>query len=166
MNDSFSQTLVECLGWTLVHFLWQGLVIAALLAGFLRLSRRAAPNCRYLAGCVALLLLAAAPVLTFHYVAGQYPESPTVWVESISASASANVTPPKTGPQTRLIIVARHAGRELNFSQRLEMLFPWLVLGWSLGVFALSCRLLGGWLQIQRLKRRAAGALDPIWHDK
>ena len=32
MNPWLSQSLVQALGWTLIHFLWQGLAIAAVLA--------------------------------------------------------------------------------------------------------------------------------------
>ena len=32
INGWFAQPIVESLGWTLVHFLWQGTVVALLLA--------------------------------------------------------------------------------------------------------------------------------------
>src|SRR4051794_11602866 len=56
--------LIRPLGWTLLHFLWQGAAVALLLAGALRLLRDQTANARYVAACVALLLMAAAPGLT------------------------------------------------------------------------------------------------------
>ena len=44
MNAEFPQLLIECIGWTLLHFVWQGLLVAALLAGGLQVLRNAAPN--------------------------------------------------------------------------------------------------------------------------
>ncbi len=51
-------TLIEAVGWTLAHFLWQGVLVALLVAGLLRLLRTALA--RYVAaagGMVVLLLL-------------------------------------------------------------------------------------------------------------
>src|SRR5688500_7844628 len=59
---------VERLGWTLVHFVWQGAAVAAVLAAALYLLRRRTADARYLASCASLLLLAAMPVFTFFLV--------------------------------------------------------------------------------------------------
>ncbi|HEX4072631.1 MAG TPA: M56 family metallopeptidase [Planctomycetaceae bacterium] len=55
---------VEALGWTLLHFLWQGTAVAGLLWVLLRLTRNRAPEFRYLAGCAALAFMCAATVST------------------------------------------------------------------------------------------------------
>jgi hypothetical protein len=47
--------LVESLGWTLLHFLWQGLAAGALLWLFLALAQTAAAQIRYLAACATLI---------------------------------------------------------------------------------------------------------------
>src|SRR5580700_6632660 len=60
---------LDCLGLTLLHFLWQGLIIAALLAIALRFLRRSSANARYLTGCLAVLLMALAPIATFSSLA-------------------------------------------------------------------------------------------------
>jgi uncharacterized protein (TIGR03435 family) len=56
------QQWVEHLGWTLIHFLWQGTLIAAAY-GAVRRSRT--PQLRYLLACVALAAIVAAPVVTY-----------------------------------------------------------------------------------------------------
>jgi beta-lactamase regulating signal transducer with metallopeptidase domain len=55
---------VEALGWTLLHFVWQGTAIALALSAFLFAARRTAPQVRYLAGLSALCLMCAAAVST------------------------------------------------------------------------------------------------------
>ncbi len=57
------------LGWTLLHVLWQGACIAALLAMAMVLLRRRSANARYLVACVALALMVAAPIVTYSFVA-------------------------------------------------------------------------------------------------
>ncbi len=65
--------VVGRIGWALIHFLWQGAAIAGLLWLALRLLARRGPQVRYAVACLALLLMAAAPVATFFVVqpAGQ-----------------------------------------------------------------------------------------------
>jgi hypothetical protein len=61
-----SQAWVERLGWTLVHFLWQGLSIALLYAAARRImARRSGPNGRYLLACAALAAMIVAPLATW-----------------------------------------------------------------------------------------------------
>src|SRR5262245_65931778 len=65
MNYIETMPTVEALGWTLVHFLWQGALVALMLAlARVGLNRRTA-NLRYLVSCAAMLLMLAFPVITF-----------------------------------------------------------------------------------------------------
>jgi len=67
---------VERLGWALVHFLWQGALVALLLAPVLALTRRRSAGARYLACCAALVAMAACPVATILWTAGRASARP------------------------------------------------------------------------------------------
>jgi bla regulator protein blaR1 len=56
---------VHRLGWTLLHSIWEGLVIAILLAVALAVMRRRSAQARYLVSCGAMIALAVTPVATF-----------------------------------------------------------------------------------------------------
>src|SRR4051794_9695118 len=56
---------VARLGWTLLHFLWQGAAAAATLTVLLAAMRRAGPGRRYAVACAVMAVMAAAPVVTF-----------------------------------------------------------------------------------------------------
>src|SRR5262249_60682308 len=58
------RSIIEVLGWTLIHFTWQGTLVALSLAGVLRLLRGSSTNTRYAAACVALLLMSSFPPFT------------------------------------------------------------------------------------------------------
>jgi VWFA-related protein len=59
------------LGWTLLHFLWQGTAIAIVYAAIRFLfARSLSANARYTLACVALLAMAVAPTLTFLTISG------------------------------------------------------------------------------------------------
>ena len=56
--------VTRAVGLALLHFVWQGLLIAAAAALLLHALRRRSAATRYAVGCVALLAMATAPVIT------------------------------------------------------------------------------------------------------
>src|SRR5271163_1839764 len=92
-----SPSTMHALGWTLLHFLWQGTALAALAAVLMALGQRA--STRYALGVGTLALMLAAPVVTFFWVrdtgavvsARSYPAS-THAVASSSVPSTGNGT--------------------------------------------------------------------------
>src|SRR5215470_11086738 len=62
------RSIIEVLGWTLIHFTWQGTLVALSLAGVLRLLRGSSTNTRYAAACFALLLMSSFPLFTISII--------------------------------------------------------------------------------------------------
>jgi beta-lactamase regulating signal transducer with metallopeptidase domain/HEAT repeat protein len=71
-------TVVESVGWVLVHFLWQGAAIAALLQLILALAAPSRPALRYALGCGALALMLVAPLTTAARLASAATPTPTL----------------------------------------------------------------------------------------
>ncbi|RIW18723.1 hypothetical protein D0X99_03310 [Algoriphagus lacus] len=67
LNDWIPDSLLQALGWTLVHSLWQLVLIAAILWGVLKLAHRSAPGVKYTIAVGALFLAIFAGVGTFVY---------------------------------------------------------------------------------------------------
>ncbi|HUT56621.1 MAG TPA: M56 family metallopeptidase, partial [Phycisphaerae bacterium] len=65
IEQILTQPWSQRLGWSLLHFLWQGIVIAALLSVAMTALRRRSANLRYALACMALVVMVAAPVATF-----------------------------------------------------------------------------------------------------
>ena len=83
---------------TLVHFLWQGALVAILLGVALRLLRRRSANVRYVFATAGLLVLAALPVATFLTV------GPPEWAQGLvetSRHAPAPEGAPGAAPSPR-----------------------------------------------------------------
>ena len=59
-----SQPLTQSIGWALVHFLWQGALVALLFATARAHCRRSSANVRYTVACFALLLMLLMPIVT------------------------------------------------------------------------------------------------------
>src|SRR5437016_13137678 len=81
-----AQPGVSRLGSTLLHFLWQGVAIAAVYAAARRRAVTSVPNVRYLLGCAALAAMVAAPLVTWWMLG---PAAADVATTSPSASLSA-----------------------------------------------------------------------------
>jgi len=128
-----SQPWVERLGWTLVHFLWQGVLIAALYAVTRRwILRSSGPNARYLLACAALATMMVVPIVTFGVMhpAHVAPGSTERVGPIATAAPNVAVTLPAT---VRATVSTEWQGRFL----------PWVVGFWLLGAIALWVRLIG-----------------------
>src|SRR5258705_12115080 len=65
LPSSTTALIAHAAGWTLLHFLWQGALVALILACVLALLRRRSAKPRYLAASAALVLIAILPLITF-----------------------------------------------------------------------------------------------------
>jgi beta-lactamase regulating signal transducer with metallopeptidase domain len=166
MNFQIPQLLVERLGWTLVHFVWQGVFVAAALALALRWLRNAKPNPRYLAGCAALIILAIAPLATFKFLSGETQPVHALQRGTSSGTASAKDFSSPIESESPIVFTAKPVAVKVNFAERLEKILPWLVACWVAGVLACTARLFVGWLQIKSLQTRATVAVGEPWQNK
>ncbi len=64
-----SPELLRTLGWTLLHFVWQGAALAAVFAVAMALCRSA--SARYAVAAGTLVLMMASPVVTFSWILRQ-----------------------------------------------------------------------------------------------
>jgi uncharacterized protein (TIGR03435 family) len=136
-----NQPWVERLGWTLVHFLWQGILIAMVYAAARRLLRRS--QSRYILGCVALALLIAAPVVTLRVLTRTEAPPPYPYLGHVPVTSAAAVPVANSGAGTAVITT----------TVRRDALMPWVVALWFAGAILFWFRLTGGWLIAARMRR-------------
>lgn len=130
------------LGWALVHFLWQGAAIGALLAAILATVPRSAPRIRYAFGCAALVAMICCLPLT---VASLGPAASGPARSGIGGAAGSIDAP---AALTALAAIQ-------TMRVRLEGYLPSLVTTWMLGVIVLLGRVAGGWIVSRRWVRHA-----------
>jgi uncharacterized protein (TIGR03435 family) len=143
-----SQPWVERLGWTLLHFLWQGALLGAAYA----LARRSPrPNTRYVLACVTLATMMAAPPVTW-----------TLLRPLDVAARSTHLT-------DRAPLTASTGAAELApvwgavSSVQATQFLPWVVAAWFVGAFALWIRLIGAWLVVVRIRSTLVRPAPPEW---
>jgi uncharacterized protein (TIGR03435 family) len=136
------QAWVSRLGWALVHFLWQGVVIAAFYAAARRwLGTSRGPQARYLLSCVALVVLVAAPVVNF-----------VLDGSSDSLPSGSIATPEFSSPAARLELVSLVSLPSFTGHTWRDEVMPWLVIAWFAGAIAFWLRMLGGWVVAARMR--------------
>jgi beta-lactamase regulating signal transducer with metallopeptidase domain len=159
----------QALGWTLIHFIWEGALVAVLYASVSVLLRRSTANIRYAAACVAMLLMLIAPAATMFAVSQTQTASPAgapvamsenVQVSSAARSATFASSESRSASSAQPSVLKQWA------DDRLPVAMPWLLAIWFLGVLLLSLRFAGGLLTAQRLKRVETSAIVQLWQEK
>jgi beta-lactamase regulating signal transducer with metallopeptidase domain len=164
-GNLFGTPLAQAIGWALVHLLWQGLLVAAILAATLALLSKQSANARYLASCGALITLVLLGAATAYrsYEGGPAPVIRSASeTNNISLLASLKAPAPETHALTSDTPQPAPATR-FNLPAFAKAQLPKVVLAWMIGVLVLSIRLLFGWLRAHAIAKRNAVNAAPEW---
>lgn len=141
LTNWLSPELLKTLGWSLLHFVWQGIAIAALAALAMASFRRS--TAKYTAGVLALVVMVAALLTTFvvlqkNSVAAipvlQKPAQEAPCDQPAAAIGASQTTTPPTSLSSWAL--------------------PFLVQCWLAGVLFFSLRTAGSLLFIERMRRK------------
>jgi beta-lactamase regulating signal transducer with metallopeptidase domain len=162
---------MQIMGWALLHSLWQGVLVAALLAGAMAALRANTASARYRIAYAALLMMFLLPL----YTAWSMNASPGT---AVGSEAEYQLTLPvestARAAESRGLLDGQTASDAEPSSyrswrrrtvERLEIFLPWLTLGWLLGVSAMYLRLWGGWAYMRLLERRQITPVVERWQD-
>ena len=149
--------LIEVTGWTLIHFVWQGTLLALATAAALGACRRSSADVRYAIACLGLTAMLATAAATA--VRGTLPGNAAFLAGDRLATASRLGAPIEAsigaaGPQAS---AASQAVRRAARSSQMLSIVVWIWLG---GVASLIARLAAGCWRIHRL--RAATLTAPL----
>lgn len=147
MNAAEFQYAVQTLGWTLVHFLWQGAALGLVYALTMVFTDGQSPRLRYRLGLAIFLLAGALPVFTFIYLF--QPAGPVTALGTFSVTASSGTAEP--------------GAWWVGLESWLEPYLPWAVAMWLAGVAVMSSRVCVDWWQVRRLTRMGVSPLPRNW---
>jgi beta-lactamase regulating signal transducer with metallopeptidase domain len=151
--------MVARIGWTLLHSLWEGALIAAVLAVALSLLGRRSAQARYSASLLAMACMLIAFAVTFTIapaakvvtaVRGS-PASSTALDRSMSSSIVQDTSDavPASAPTTPAQLTWK------------EVAPQWFAAGWLIGVALLGLCRSAGWVCVQRLRAIKTEPVDP-----
>lgn len=146
--------MIRALGWSLLHFVWQGALLAALLASLSQALRRAAPQVRYRLAAATLLVMLLMPVVTYQIVRASADREADLVVPVVTTAGTGSAGAWEgAGPTVDALPGVP------TLDRRVEPVLPVLVGCWGVGVLLLSLRSLGGLFLVERLRR--AGLTRP-----
>jgi beta-lactamase regulating signal transducer with metallopeptidase domain len=145
---------VQALGRALLQFLWQGFLPALVLSLARTLAPPSAARVRYAVASLTMLTMPIALAITMaQYLRHEPPAT------SIVRIASSNARIPGEESREALIAPLPTSGSSFGIS-------GWLPGGvvciWVAGILLLSLRAAGGWMRVQRLKRRVLPASQEL----
>jgi uncharacterized protein (TIGR03435 family) len=140
----FAHPAAQALGWALLHFIWQGSLLALLLWIVKTITPAPAARLRYAA---ASLIMLAMPITLVVTAAWNSQNEPGRTAPAPRFSIQRPATTPSQGVYFDPASSAPHAG-----------IPGWAVGIWMMGVLLLSARAAGGWMSVRRLKRGAIPA--------
>jgi beta-lactamase regulating signal transducer with metallopeptidase domain len=159
------EPVAQAIGWALLHFVWQGMLVGVLTAIALAALRKGAADVRYVVATIGLSLMVTLPAVTAMQLWRSAPVSSglTVIDEPGPLPAAASVAPGSVIDDQTARAVAPSSSRVLD-SIRVEPWLPMLVLAWLSGVVILSLRLMSGWLWVQRMKSHGTSPIEDGWN--
>jgi len=149
----FAPDTMRTLGWSLLHFVWQGFALAAFASVVMTFFRRA--SARYIIGVLTLFAMVTSVAMTFVLLlnsqsalqATEAAATPVV-VFAQKAFLAKTVQPVLTGTP-----VVKSLSTQI---------FPLMVQIWLAGVLFFTLRTAGGLIYLERLRRAASVSVAPV----
>ena len=146
---------IRVLGWCLLHFVWQGAVLALVLSALL--SRLRSPQARYASAVCALIAMLVVPFATFAILQHSADSVRQFSIDGFAEAGNDLETNALSAPPPH---------EQLPFPLTSHIVsVDWMsyaVLAWFAGVYMFTLRTLGGWMLLMRLRRQRA---EPIAGD-
>jgi len=161
LSQWLTPALVSAFGWTLIHFLWQGLALAVLLRAGMAGLRTA--TARYNASVLTLAAMTLAPLVTFGLIYEQ-PAGDQVAVPAIGSLLARAPEAQQAIEVARSLVASQAAAPAISIVNWLKTtdvsgIFVWF---WVIGVLAFSLRSVGGWLVVRELHRTCDAQIAPV----
>jgi bla regulator protein BlaR1 len=146
-----SERIINALGWTILHSLWQILLIGGLLSLFRFFFRNQNASIRYNISVFSLVFILGLSILTFYlYARAENQQSFISGNSSFPISGNSDVT------SSGLISNYDHGFIFIPIVQKaldsMQLYFPLITGIWLIGVFIISIRMTGGILYLRRLR--------------
>lgn len=154
--------MMQRLGWTLVHFLWQATAVGLILGAILSLLHRSSANLRYTVACTALAMMVFMPMATMMAMDGSLQTIAATMQPVLDwPQANSDVQAFSTAPPTIGGTVQPRVSLQDQFVEIVEPALPCAVLAWLVGVLGLSIWHLHGWRQLKGLRQQMVEEVTP-----
>lgn len=162
----FSSELVEAIGWTLVHSLWQGSLVAILLAILLLFLRRNSAQVKYFISFITLFIMLGWSAITFMN-SYKYAKEKSDIKENITSNPDyiknllvqstigKNTENIENKDQINLSLLEIRAFFQRNFNGICTI--------WLIGIMLLTAKMIGGFIYVRRLRTYQLKKIGDEW---
>jgi len=159
------ETVAEPLTWALIHSVWQGGLLAILLAIVLTFTSRKRARLRYALSCATLVAMVTTAAVTGWLLISDAPVSSSSEVTTTAAALGESIPTPVEPESPKLA-----AGRLPAVLSLIEIdqdaLAPWLFVFWMMGVGVLSSFHLFVWGRTRALVRSGVRKAGAAWQER
>lgn len=152
--------IIQALNWTLIHSLWQGMILSVVAGSIVFFTKRSSPLLRYNLLTAAVLVFVIAVASTFS-------------IQIINTKQVAEVMQPMPAAETITIepaIQSLALESELSITSKAVAFFNanayWIVLTWLLIIGLQFIRLTAGLYGVYQLKRRQVFSAGEYWNNR
>jgi len=159
ITDFFSDTVLHALGWTVIHSLWQGTLLAVLLSVLMMALEKRSARLRYEVACGAMFTMLLMALATFIIYLDQDPNMVEVTVAFLGNSANPSLT----------IINAENSFLQTNFQTVIAFFdaqLPLIVNVWLIGFLFFAFKMTGGLIHLRQLRHQDNFPIDKMLQDK
>jgi len=159
ITDFFSDTVLHALGWTVIHSLWQGTLLAVLLSVLMMALEKRSARLRYEVACGAMFTMLLMALATFIIYLDQDPNMVEVTVAFLGNSANPSLT----------IINAENSFLQTNFQTVIAFFdaqLPLIVNVWLIGFLFFAFRMTGGFIHLRQLRHQDNFPVDKMLQNK
>jgi TonB family protein len=143
--------IIQALGWTLVHFVWQGAIVGLVFWLAMHMASAAGARFRYRLALGLFIAAGVMPMVTFAMVL-ETAKGAVAVLGITQAGAQAGMAPAAGGTEWLL-----------SLERVLEPHLAWAVALWLAGVIVMSGRVCLDWWQVRRLTWVGVEPLPPEW---
>lgn len=158
----FDENIMNALGWSFVHTLWQGIIVGTVLFVALRFLRNKSSNIRYMISVSSLLLIVFLSIFNFSNNYNQKSEiNNEVVVENVHEAKFNELDFANTNSD--FVLKADLLSALESNIQNLDKYFPIIINLWILGILLFTAKFIYSFLYTNKLKRSKVNNIDSKW---
>jgi len=168
INNVIPEKIINALGWVIIHSIWQGLLVAGLVALLWFVYRRHVSRVRYWIGVGALALMIVLSIVTFLNMYHNSPQN-KMQLHSVYSNFSSPVTfrsAAVSEGKARLSLGGFWESVSSFLMDKVHQHLPLVVFIWFMGVMFLMIKSTAGIILNQKLKLLKSQKLSTFWQDK
>jgi beta-lactamase regulating signal transducer with metallopeptidase domain len=153
--------MLKVIGWTIIHSIWQFLVLFAALKALLSIISKGHANLRYLAGVIMLSLAVTCTIVTFNHEYKSFINNDTLPASDLNYSARVNA-------QTKYYannFVTKAAPSPTDLALNLlNVISPYLTFIWIAGMMLYIVKILAGGIYLSGLRKLSTESFPDVYN--